>query len=179
MKIRKGCIVDLVYELKDSEGEVVESADAADPMTYLHGYGEIAPGLEEELDGVEEGAVLEIELPPEKAYGEYNADGIVAVPRSEFPEDAEIVPGDWISVQIKHDDESDEVEDLEMKVLEISPDSITLDANHPLAGQQVTFDIRVIGVREASPEEIEKHLAEQDEEDEDTEEEEAESEEKA
>ena len=160
MKIRKGCIVDLVYELKDSEGEVVESADAADPMTYLHGYGEIAPGLEEELDGVEEGAVLEIELPPEKAYGEYNPDGIVAVPRGEFPADAEIVPGDWISVQIKQDENSDEVEDLEMKVLEISPESITLDANHPLAGQSVTFDIRVLGVREATPEEIEKRQAE-------------------
>ena len=169
MKIRKGCIVDLVYELKDSEGDVVESADAAEPMTYLHGYGEIAPGLEEELDGVEEGALLEIVLPPDKAYGDYNPDGIVAVPRTEFPADAEIVPGDWISVQIKQDEESDEVEDLEMKVLEISPDAITLDANHPLAGQEVTFDIRVLGVREASPEEIEAR---------ETEEEEAEEEEK-
>jgi len=178
LKIRKGCIVDLVYELKDSGGEVVESADASDPMTYLHGYGEIAPGLEEELDGVEEGAVLEIELPPGKAYGEYNPDGIVAVPRSEFPADAEIVPGDWISVQIKQDEDSDEVEDLEMKVMEISPDSITLDANHPLAGQQVTFDIRVIGVREASPDEIEKRQAENEAEEEEESEEE-ESEEKA
>jgi len=174
LKIRKGCIVDLVYELKDSAGEVVESADATDPMTYLHGYGEIAPGLEEELDGVEEGAVLEIELAPGKAYGEYNPDGIVAVPRSEFPADAEIVPGDWISVQIKQDEDSDEVEDLEMKVMEISPDSITLDANHPLAGQKVTFDIRVLGVREASPDEIEKRQAENE-----AEEEEEESEEKA
>lgn len=161
MKIRKGCIVDLVYELKDSEGDVVESADAAEPMTYLHGYGEIAPGLEEELDGVEEGALLEIVLPPDKAYGEYNPDGIVAVPRSGFPADAEIVPGDWISVQIKQDEESDEVEDLEMKVLEISPDAITLDANHPLAGQEVTFDIRVLGVREASAEEIEARETEE------------------
>ena len=166
MKIRKGCIVDLVYELKDSEGDVVESADAAEPMTYLHGYGEIAPGLEEELDGVEEGALLEIVLPPAKAYGDYNPDGIVAVPRSEFPADAEIVPGDWISVQIKQDEESDEVEDLEMKVLEISPDAITLDANHPLAGQEVTFDIRVLGVREASPEEIEARESEEKEEEE-------------
>lgn len=166
MKIRKGCIVDLVYELKDSEGDVVESADAAEPMTYLHGYGEIAPGLEEELDGVEEGALLEIVLPPDKAYGDYNPDGIVAVPRTEFPADAEIVPGDWISVQIKQDEESDEVEDLEMKVLEISPDAITLDANHPLAGQEVTFDIRVLGVREASAEEIEARENEEEEEEE-------------
>jgi len=166
LKIRKGCIVDLVYELKDSEGDVVESADAAEPMTYLHGYGEIAPGLGEELDGVEEGALLEIVLPPDKAYGDYNPDGIVAVPRTEFPADAEIVPGDWISVQIKQDEESDEVEDLEMKVLEISPDAITLDANHPLAGQEVTFDIRVLGVREASAEEIEARESEEEEEEE-------------
>jgi FKBP-type peptidyl-prolyl cis-trans isomerase SlyD len=154
MKIRKGCLVDLVYELKDEEGSVVESAGPEEPMTYLHGYGEIAPGLEEELDGVEEGAVLEIVLPPGKAYGDYNPEGIVAVPRSEFPADAEIVPGDAISVQVKSDEESDETEEIEMRVLEISPDAITLDANHPLAGQEVTFDIRVIGVRQASEQEI-------------------------
>jgi len=164
LKIKKGCIVELVYELKDAEGEVVESAEAGDPMSYLHGYGEIAPGLEEHLDGVEEGAVLEIVLPPEKAYGPYNPDGIVAVPRSEFPADAEIVPGDWISVQVKHDDEGEETEDLEMKVLEIAPEAITLDANHPLAGQQVTFDIRVIGVRQASPAEIEERQGDEDDE---------------
>lgn len=156
MKIQKGCLVDLVYELKDASGEVVESAAADDPMTYLHGYGEIAPGLEEELDGVEEGALLEIVLPPEKAYGRYDPEGIIAVPRSEFPEDAEIVPDDMITVQIRADESEseDELEEVEMKVLEISPDSITLDANHPLAGQQVTFDIRVLGVREATAAEI-------------------------
>ncbi len=162
MKICKGCIVAIVYELKDEAGTVVENSGDDGPMTYLHGYSEIAPGLEEQLDGVEEGAVLEIELPPEKAYGEYNPDGIVAVPRSEFPEDAEIVPGDWISVQVQSDEEGEDTEEMEMKVLEIAPDAITLDANHPLAGQKVVFDVRVVSVREASADEIEEHLATQD-----------------
>lgn len=154
MKIRPGCIVELEYELKDAEGAVVEASKHGGSLVYLHGYEEIPPGLESELDGVEEGAELEITLGPGAAYGDYNPDGIVSVPRSEFPEDAEIVPGDWISVELSEDEESEKNEEIEMRVLEISPDAIVLDANHPLAGQQVTFDLRVVSVRQATLEEI-------------------------
>ena len=158
MKIRPGCIVELEYELKNGEGEVVEASKDGNVLTYLHGNDEIPPGLEKELDGVEEGAMIEVTLKPGEAYGDYNPDGIVSVPRSEFPEDAEIVPGDWISVVLSEDDGSGEDkpgEEMEMRVVEISPDAIVLDANHPLAGQQVTFDLKVLSVRQASTEEIE------------------------
>ncbi|MFN0242749.1 MAG: peptidylprolyl isomerase [Planctomycetota bacterium] len=160
MKITRDCIVELEYQLRDAEGSIVEDSKNSGSLTYLHGNEEIPPTLEEQLDGIEEGAELEVTLGPGVAYGAYNPDGIVSVPRSEFPEDAEIVPGDWISVVIS-DDESggDGDEEMEMRVLEISPDAITLDANHPLAGQQVTFDLRVKSVRAASTEEIETHKA--------------------
>ena len=158
MKIRTGCIVELEYELRNGEGEVVEASKDGNLLTYLHGNDEIPPGLEEQLDGVEEGALIEVTLAAGEAYGEYNPDGIVSVPRTEFPEDAEIVPGDWISVVLSEDDGSGEEkpgEEMEMRVVEISPEAIVLDANHPLAGQQVTFDLKVISVRQASEEEVE------------------------
>lgn len=148
-------MVELEYELKDAEGAVYEASKQGGSLVYLHGNEEIPPGLEVELDGVEEGAELEITLGPGAAYGDYNPDGIVSVPRSEFPEDAEIVPGDWISVVLSDEEEGDGKEEMEMRVLEISPEAIVLDANHPLAGQQVTFDLRVVSVRQATPDEIE------------------------
>ena len=135
-------------------------------MNYLHGYGEIPAGLEEKLDGVEEGAAMVINLGPGEAYGDYNPDGIIAVPRSQFPEDAEIVPGDWISVTVSDDEEPDaEAQEVEMRVTEISPDAIVLDANHPLAGQAVIFDLHVISVRQATAEEIAQRQAEAEAED--------------
>ena len=77
--------------------------------------------------------------------------------RGEFYDDSEIVPGYWITISLGDDDEDDEVDGQEMdaRVLEISPDAITLDANHPLAGQQVVFEMRVLKVRKATEEEME------------------------
>jgi FKBP-type peptidyl-prolyl cis-trans isomerase SlyD len=159
MRIQNGCIVELEYELRNSQGSLVETTQSEGSIIYLHGNEEIPPALEAELDGVEEGAELEITLGPGIAYGDYNPDGLVTVPRSEFPEDAEIVPGDWISVQLAEEEDGQEVvgEEMEMLVKEISPEAIVLDANHPLAGQAVTFDVRIVSVRAATEEEIAEH----------------------
>lgn len=159
MKIGSGCIVELDYELFDAEGDLVENSKEGGPMVYLHGNDEIPEGLEQELEGREKGEKLHVALGPGEAYGDYNPDGLVAVPREQFPPDAEIVPGDWIDVTLA-DAEGKEPEDahsIEMKVVEISPESIVLDANHPLAGQACTFDLTILSVRKASAEEIEKH----------------------
>jgi FKBP-type peptidyl-prolyl cis-trans isomerase SlyD len=170
LKIKNGCIVELSYKLEDEQGGVVEESGEGGPMSYLHGYGEIPPGLEQKLDGAEEGAELRVTLMPGEAFGDYDPDKILAVPRDQFPEDAEIVPGDMITVSVA-DDEDPDVEGGEMdtRVVEISPDAIVLDANHPYAGKKMTFDLRVLSVRVASQEEIEEHEAgdEDDEEDED------------
>ena len=162
MKIGSGCIVELEYQLFDSEGDLVENSQEGGPMVYLHGNDEVPEGLEKELEGREAGEQLRVALGPGEAYGDYNPDGLVAVPREQFPPDAEIVPGDWIDVTLA-DAEGKEPEDassIEMKVVEISPESIVLDANHPLAGQACTFDLRIVSVREASAEEIEERRKE-------------------
>jgi len=159
VKIGAGCMVELDYELFDSEGDLVEDSKEGGPMVYLHGNAEIPEGLEKELEGRQKGDELRVSLPPGAAYGEYNPDGLVTVPREQFPPDAEIVPGDWIDVTLA-DAEGQEPEDadsIEMKVVDISPESIVLDANHPLAGQACSFDLTVRSVRQASAEEIEEH----------------------
>ena len=162
MKIHAGCLVELEYELRDAEGGVVEKSEQDGPMVYLHGNDEIPTPLERELEGREKGDVLEVSLPPGAAYGEYNPDGLVTVPREQFPPDAEIVPGDWIDVTLSDDEgqEPENADSIEMKVVEISPEAIVLDANHPLAGKACVFDLTVLSVREASAEEIEEHKKE-------------------
>lgn len=157
MKITQDCIVELEYQLKNGKGEVVEDSANRGPMVYLHGHEEILPALETGLDGIEEGQKVSICLEPDQAYGPVDIDQIVSVPRSEFPEDAEIVPGDWITISLSDaEDESVDGEEMDARVVEISPDAITIDANHPLAGQQVVFDLRVLKVRRATPKEIEE-----------------------
>ena len=164
MKIRAGCLVELDYELRDADGGVVEKTGEDGPMVYLHGNDEIPRPLEEELEGREKGDEVRVSLPPGAAYGEYNPDGLVTVPREQFPPDAEIVPGDWIDVTLSDDEggEPENAESIEMKVVEISPEAIVLDANHPLAGKACTFDLTVLSVREASAEELEEHKKEKD-----------------
>ena len=154
MKITNGCLVELAYELLDDKKELVESSQDEENMVYLHGAGEIPPALERRLEGAGQGEHMEVDLAAGEAYGEYNPEGLITVPRSQFPADAEVVPGDWISVALVGDaDEGDGENEIEMRVVEISPESIVLDANHPLAGRAVTFRLEVLTVR--SPTEAE------------------------
>jgi len=162
LKIKNGCIVELTYQLKDEDGNVVEESGTDGPMSYLHGHGEIPDGLERELDGVDVGVEMAVTLGPGEAFGDYDPEKILAVPRDQFPADAEIVPGDTITVSVADDDDPEaETGEMDTRVVEISPDAIVLDANHPYAGKRMTFDLRVLSVRPAT----EAELAEREEED--------------
>ncbi len=172
MKITDGCLVELEYELRNSKGEVIETSKAGALMTYLHGNSEIPPKLESQLTDHDVGEKVVVTLAPADAYGEFNPDGIVAVPRSEFPEDAEIVPGDWVSIEVAEEDGGGVKGEMEMRVVEIAPEAITLDANHPLAGEEITFDLKIASVRKATQEEIDQRSAEAEEAEEEEEEEE-------
>ncbi len=172
MKIEDGCLIELEYELRNSKGEVIETSSAGSLMSYLHGNEEIPPKLEKQLAGRDVGEKVVVTLAPVDAYGEFNPDGIVAVPRSEFPEDAEIVPGDWVSIEVSGEEGEEPKGEMEMRVVEIAPEAITLDANHPLAGEEITFDLKVASVRKATQPEIDARNAEKQEEEEAEEEEE-------
>ena len=173
MKIEDGCLIELEYELRNSKGEVIETSSSGALMSYLHGNEEIPPKLESQLAGRDVGEKVVVTLAPVDAYGEFNPDGIVAVPRSEFPEDAEIVPGDWVSIEVSGEEGEEPKGEMEMRVVEIAPEAITLDANHPLAGEEITFDLKVASVRKATEAEIEARNAEKEAAEEEEEEEES------
>lgn len=148
MNIRPGSVVEIAYRLYDAEGELVESSEEDGPVTYRHGREEILPGLEAALEGRSAGEQVRVTVAPEDAYGAYNPDGLIAVRRSELPAEHEYAPGDWLSVCVENDEEDhDDEGELEMRVVEVREDEVVLDANHPLAGQSVTFEVEVRSVR--------------------------------
>ncbi|HED64254.1 MAG TPA: peptidylprolyl isomerase [Planctomycetes bacterium] len=154
MKIHQDAYVEIRYRLYDKDGELVESSEDDGPVRYRHGAEEILPGLEKALEGAEAGATLRVTVPPEEAYGAYNPDGLVAVPRTELPSEHEYTPGDWISVCVEDDGDDhdhDHDHEMEMRIVEARETEIVLDANHPLAGQEVTFEVEVLSVSASEP----------------------------
>src|SRR5258706_1380223 len=147
MPIERGSVVKLEYELKSRDGEPLEDEGAQ--LEYLHGgFGGICPKVEEALEGKDVGDAMAITLEPEDAFGEYDADLLRVEPRERFPEVIEIgmrfegVPGD------KED------EALIYTVTDITPDTVVVDGNHPLAGERLWFKAKVNGVRAATAEEL-------------------------
>ena len=117
-------------------------------MSFEFGCEELPPALEDALAGKEVGYEVEVSFEPGEAFGEYNPDGVVALAKSDFPEDVEMAIGEWICVTVE-DEEKGSNEELEMRILEIHTDSVILDANHPLADKALDFWVRVESVREA------------------------------
>jgi len=131
--------------LFDEEGELFESSREEGPAEFVHGEGEIPPGLERALEGKEKGETVRVELAQEEAFGDYMPEGLITVPRSELPDDVEL--GDLVPVRLT-DDDGDDLDDgeLEFRVVELRGEEAVFDANHPLAGQKVTFEIEIMGI---------------------------------
>ena len=156
MKISQGHLVSLDYVLSIKDGEVVESSEQEGPLEYLHGNGEIPEGLEQALEGKAVGDKVELTLEPQDAFGDYDVEALTTVPRSEFPEDAEIEKDQWIQVEVELEGEEDTsgTFDVDMRVVEVSAEAVVLDANHPLAGETITYSVQVRSVRKLSPEDL-------------------------
>lgn len=148
MNISEKCVVAFHYTLTNSEGEKLDSSEGRDPLKYLHGANNIVKGLEEALDGKSAGDKLKVELKPEDGYGPVNPDLVQKVPSSAFEGASEIKPG--MQFQAQGPDGRVQL----ITVTEVSGDEITVDGNHPLAGQVLHFDIAVEDVREATEEEL-------------------------
>ncbi len=147
MKIQENSFVALEYTLKIDSGETVDKSEAGDPLSFIMGSGQMIPGLERQVIGMEAGQSAVITVIAEEAYGPSRPDLLREVPRSSFPDDADLAPGMVFEANGPHGA-------IPMLVKEISADTVTVDLNHPLAGQQLTFDIRVAEVREATEEEL-------------------------
>lgn len=134
------------YTLKDSAGKVLDSSDGAEPLAILQGGGQIIPGLERRMEGLKAGDQRNFVIPALEAYGERNEDWVITAKRSDLPGSAKV--GDRFR--------GGEEEDAPVfAVMSIKGDEVHLDANHPLAGMELHFDIQITEVRPATAEEVE------------------------
>jgi FKBP-type peptidyl-prolyl cis-trans isomerase SlyD len=148
MKIAQDSVVSIHYTLKDDAGQVLDSSSGGEPMAYLHGFGNIIPGLENALEGRGAGDKLDVTVAPEHGYGERDDRLVQDVPRSAFRGVADIAPGMQFQAQGPQGVRV-------VTVTKVEQETVTVDANHPLAGQTLHFAVEVTEVREASAEELE------------------------
>ena len=147
MKIGKGRVVRMNYTLRDESGTTIESSLGREPLTYLHGLGSLIPGLEKILDGSEVGLKTTVTVLPQDAYGEKDPQAVIRAPRGDFPDGLTLEPG--VEVQAETPDGP-----ITFTVVSVEGDEAVLDANHPLAGKTLTFDVEVLDVREATADEL-------------------------
>ena len=148
MQIEKHTVVTIDYTLTNDQGQVVDTSENNQPLAYLHGTGNIIPGLEEALEGKSSGDEVQVSIPPEKAYGERDDELKQVVPRDRFEGVEQLEPGMQFQAQTEGG----------VRIVTVSAvegDDVTVDANHPLAGETLHFEVAVRDVREASSEEIE------------------------
>jgi FKBP-type peptidyl-prolyl cis-trans isomerase SlyD len=145
--IADGVVVNLAYIL-EVDGQVVAQTEADDALEYLHGAQNIVPGLEAALAGKKVGDKMSVTLAPEDAYGEYDPDDVDELPREDLAHMTDLETGMAIEVE---DEEGDVYVAF---VREITPETVTIDFNPPLAGKTLTYHVEVLSVREATEEEI-------------------------
>jgi FKBP-type peptidyl-prolyl cis-trans isomerase SlyD len=146
MKIEKDTVVTLRYRVADAGGKLIE--ESREPMVYLHGgYDNTLPKIEAALDGREAGYEANLQLQPEDAFGVRDESLARTIPKKEFP------PGVKVGGQLEG--HTDDGQPHVFHVMKIKGDTVFLDGNHPLAGRELRFHLKVTGVRKATAEEIE------------------------
>ena len=147
MQIADKMVVTIDYTLKDDNGNILDSSNDGN-FAYLHGSNNIIPGLENALTGKSAGDEVEVTVSPTEGYGERNDSMVQAVPRDMFDSEQEIEVGMQFHAQ------SPEGDMVVVTVMDVDDDDITVDGNHPLAGMNLNFGVKVIDIREATTEEI-------------------------
>ncbi|UXD88342.1 FKBP-type peptidyl-prolyl cis-trans isomerase [Thalassolituus hydrocarboniclasticus] len=148
MTIAQHKIVTIHYKVVDvASGEVIDSSEGGQPMTYLHGAQNIIPGLEQALEGKQVGDEFEVTVAPADAYGEYSEERVQKVPMEAFEGVEKVEPGMAFTAQTEHGP-------INLIVTEVDEAIVTVDANHPLAGKSLSFSVKVESIRDASEEEL-------------------------
>lgn len=148
MTIAQHKVVTIHYKVVDVDsGEVIDSSEGGQPMTYLHGAQNIIPGLEQALEGKQVGDEFEVTVAPADAYGEYSDERVQQVPMAAFEGVEKVEPGMAFTAQTEHGPVS-------LIVTEVDEATVTVDANHPLAGKSLQFSVKIESVRDASEEEM-------------------------
>jgi len=147
VQIARNKVVSIHYTLRDEQGTVLDSTDGRGPLAYLHGKGNIIPGLEQALDGKGAGDKLDVTVAPEKGYGVRDERLVQIVPRSGFPAGTELNPGTRLRTNGPRGPRI-------VTVTKVERDFVTVDGNHPLAGRLLHFAVEVAEVRKATHEEV-------------------------
>lgn len=141
-KAKSGDTVRVHYTGTLDDGTVFDSSRDGEPLEFVLGEGQVIEGFEEALLGMSEGESREVELPPDKAYGERSDELVISVDRDELPEDLDPEVGQTLAV-----DTGDE-EEMAAWVAEVGEDAITVDLNHPLAGRTLAFEVELVELPE-------------------------------
>lgn len=145
--VRADRVVTIDYKLTDAEGSTLDSSEGAEPLSYLHGHNNIVPGLETALEGLVVGDHKVVDVPMALAYGPRDEDAVIDAPRDQFPSHTHVGQ----VVQAKKPDGQMVL----LMVVAVDDDTVRLDPNHPLAGKDLTFDITIRKVEQATAEELE------------------------
>ena len=146
MQVAPKMVVSIEYELRNDAGEVLDSSKGAEPLTYIHGIGQIVPGLEAALFGRAAGDSFQVRIPAADAYGERDPSRMQTAQRSQFGGETPEV-----GLQVRADGPNGpEI----LTIVAVDGDVVTLDANHPLAGVALTFDVTVASIRAATKQEL-------------------------
>lgn len=147
MTVTKNRVVSIDYNLKDSDGELIDSSPSGEPLVYLHGNNNIIQGLEKQLEGKSAGDQVVCVIAPTEAYGERDESLVFKVGKNEFGPDAEVEVGMQFEA---HGEEGTQI----VTVVDVDQNEVTVDANHPLAGEELHFSVKIVDIREATDEEL-------------------------
>ena len=147
MQIKTDVVVSIHYTLTDKTGEVIDTSDGQEPLAYLHGRGNLISGLEKELEGKENGAKLNVTVPPEEAYGIRDEKLTRKVSRSSFKDIEDLQEGMQFQSKTENGIEI-------FTVTSVEGENVTIDGNHALADETLTFDVEITNIREATEEEL-------------------------
>ena len=147
--VQEGVVVSMEYTLK-IDGEVIDTSEGQDPLEFLTGYGNIIPGLENEMIGMKVGDSKDVVVAPADGYGEYDDEALLDVPRNQFPKDMPVEEGLELTVR------DDSGEGRYARIESVEGETVRLNFNHPLAGDELHFNVKVVSLREPTDEELDQ-----------------------
>mgnify|MGYP001580854654 CR=1 FL=1 len=145
--IEAGSVVGFSYKLTTSEGKLIDQSNDQHPFEYLHGYANIVPGLEKEVTGMKVGETKLVKVQPEEGYGVHSPNLLFEIPKTNFPQEMDLQVGMEFE---SHGEEGTMV----IVIKEVKADTVMADANHPLAGVELHFDIKINTIRKATEQEL-------------------------
>jgi FKBP-type peptidyl-prolyl cis-trans isomerase SlyD len=141
-RVREGSRVALEYTLSDETGKVIESNKGKEPMSYIHGKGQIIPGLEKQLSGMKVGEEKKVQVKPEDGYGPINPEAFQEISKDKLPPEA-LKVGTMLMAQ------GPQGQGIPARVHEIKDNTVIMDFNHPMAGKTLSFDIKISEIKTA------------------------------